>query len=105
MHALSSAAIGVGKGRVRPCFVHFLAVIFRLIHRCQFIGVDRQFQVAHHRCDGFAQAVEHFLEHAEGFALVFVQRIFLPIGAQTDALAQMVECQQMFFPGLIEQLQ
>ena len=83
MHA-GCLRFGIGEGRVRPGFVHLQ---LSLIHRGELVGVDRQFQMTHHGRDGFAQAVQHFLEHIECFALVFVQRVFLPIGAQSDALA------------------
>ena len=53
----------------------------------------------------FAQVFQHGIEQAEGFALVFIQRVTLAIGAQPDALAQMIQRKQMFLPGLIENLQ
>jgi hypothetical protein len=45
------------------------------------------------------------LNRLEGLALVLVQRIALAVGAQADALAQMVEREQVLLPEVVERLQ
>ena len=45
------------------------------------------------------------LEQGERLALVLVQRIALAVAAQMDALAQMVEMQQVLLPQMVEDLQ
>ena len=52
-----------------------------------------------------AQAPQHIFEQHEGFALILVQRIALGVSAQADALAQVIQRQQMVFPKLVENLQ
>ena len=42
------------------------------------------------------------MEQTERLALVFVERIFLGIGAQADALAEVIQRQQVVFPQLIQ---
>ena len=54
-----------------------------------------QFHPREHRGHPFLQLVQHGVEESESLALVFVQRVALAIGAQPDALAQMVERQQV----------
>src|SRR2546423_1429284 len=46
-------------------------------------------------------AFHHAGEHVEAFALVFDERIFLPVSAQTDAVAKMIHAEQVVFPMLI----
>ena len=48
---------------------------------------------------------DYRVEQIERFRLVFVERVALGVGAQIDPLAQMVERQEMVFPGLVQQLQ
>ena len=45
---------------------------------------------------------DHFAEHIERFALVFLLRVLLCIRAQADALAQVVHGGQVLFPVEIE---
>ena len=56
-------------------------------------------QHAHHV---LAEALEHVLEQLEGLALVLVERVALAVAAQVDALAQVVERQQVVLPGLVQ---
>ena len=58
-----------------------------------------------HRSDVLAQIGQHRLEQLEGLALVFVERIALRIGTQVDPLPQVIERQEVVFPGLVQQLQ
>ncbi len=44
------------------------------------------------------------VEQGEGLGLVLVQRIALAVGAQADALAQMVQRIQMLLPHRVERL-
>ena len=54
--------------------------------------------------DPLLQLVQHGVEQGEGFGLVFVQRIALAIGAQADALAQMVQRVEVLFPDRVQGL-
>ena len=47
----------------------------------------------------------HDGKHFKTFTLIFIQRVFLAIAAQTDALLQMIHIQEMFFPIGINHLQ
>ena len=46
--------------------------------------------------------LEHLAKHFEGFALVFLLRIFLSVTAQVNALAQVVHTGEMFLPVIVE---
>ena len=59
-------------------------------------------QLRRHR---LAQMRDHRLEQAEGFRLVFLQRIALAVAAQADHLTQMIEHHQMLAPQMIQRLQ
>src|SRR3546814_7954401 len=50
-----------------------------------------------------AQPRQQRVEQFERLALVLVERVLLGIGAQADALTQMVERQQVLLPELVEQ--
>src|SRR3546814_6240006 len=52
-----------------------------------------------------AQPRQQRVEQFERLALVLVERVLLGIGAQADALTQMVERQQVLLPELVEQLE
>ena len=45
------------------------------------------------------------LEQVERLALVLVERVALGVAAQVDALAQMVEVEQVLLPQMVEDLQ
>src|SRR5690606_41642928 len=45
--------------------------------------------------------VDHSLKQLEGFALVFLLGVFLGVGAQADALAQVIHVGEVFFPQQI----
>src|SRR5262249_4805265 len=106
-----AAAAGVGEGGVLAALLHARGRtagpdlgagrleegILRALDAQLDMGED-----ARHR---LAQMAEHGLEELEGLALVLVQRIALGIGPEIDALAQMVELQEMVLPGLVEQLE
>ena len=49
--------------------------------------------------------IEHFTEHLEGFAFVFLFRVLLRIAAQTDTLPQVIQCSQMLPPVHIKKLE
>ena len=53
----------------------------------------------------FADAVEEFLEHREGFTLVFLLGLLLSIAAQIDPLTQGVERGDVLTPELVDHLQ
>ena len=57
----------------------------------------------HRRCR-FTQTFEELFKHHERFTLIFVKRVFLPIGAQRNTLAQLIKAQQMFLPLLVKHL-
>ena len=61
--------------------------------------------MAEHHCHRLAEAGKQPLEHGEGLALVFVQRILLRVGAKGNALAKLVEAEEMLFPLLVQHLQ
>src|SRR5215831_9525988 len=50
----------------------------------------------------FLQVVDHFLEHLEGFFLVFHQRIPLAVPTESDAFFQVVHVQQVLAPELVD---
>ena len=52
-----------------------------------------------------ADVVLQLLEQREGLALVFLLGLLLGVGAQVDALAQVVHHRQVFLPFLVEHLQ
>ena len=60
----------------------------RLLAAEHFFGLsfDAKFDAAQYVRDHFTDIAEHLLEHCEGFALVFVERIALRVGTQIDAL-------------------
>ena len=58
-----------------------------------------------HRDDLVFEARQHVVEHRERFALVFLLRVFLRVGTQIDALAQVVHRCQMLTPEAIQSLQ
>ena len=64
----------------------------------------RQFDARQHRRHALLQLIQHRVEQRERLGLVFVQRIALAIGAQADALAQMVERIQMLLPHRVQRL-
>ena len=66
--------------------------------------LDADLQAGEAQDNDFAQVVEHGFEQAERLLLVFVERIALRVGTQVDALAQMVEREQVVFPELVERL-
>ena len=43
-------------------------------------------------------ALDHLLKHLKTFFLIFLQRVFLAITAQTDALFQVIHVKQVIFP-------
>ncbi len=61
--------------------------------------------MAQHRGYLLPQIDKHLLEKVKRLALVFVEGIALRVGPQVDALAEMVERQEVVLPGLVEQLQ
>src|SRR3546814_16638949 len=52
-----------------------------------------------------AQPRQQRVEQFERLALVLVEGVLLGLGAQADALTQMVERQQVLLPELVEQLE
>ena len=56
-----------------------------------------QLDMAEHHCHRLAEAGKQPLEHGEGLALVFVQRVLLRVGAKGNALAKLVEAEEMLF--------
>src|SRR5262249_37405047 len=63
--------------------------------------LEAQLDVRQHTGHGVPELSQHLLEESKGLALVLVERIALCISAEIDALAQMVEGQQVIFPGLV----
>ena len=55
--------------------------------------------------DVIANEVEHLRKQLEGFALIFLLRIFLRVTPQMNTLAQMVKRRQMLTPVRIDTLQ
>ena len=64
-----------------------------------------QLDMAQHRGYLLPQIDQHLLEEVKRLALVFVEGVALRVGPQVDALAEMVERQEVVLPGLVEQLQ
>ena len=54
--------------------------------------------------DVIANEVEHLRKQLEGFALIFLLRIFLRVTPQMNTLAQMVKRRQMLTPVRIDTL-
>ena len=50
----------------------------------------------------FLEALHHGFEHVERLALVFHQRIVLPVTPKTDALLQVIHAKEMVFPLRIQ---
>src|ERR1700733_1595058 len=48
-----------------------------------------------------ANIFHHLLEHSKCFAFIFNQWIFLAVGAQADALFEMIQVKHMLFPCLV----
>ena len=57
------------------------------------------------RDERFANRVEKALEHAEGFALIFLLRLLLSVAAEVYALTQRVERRDVLAPELVDDLQ
>ena len=55
--------------------------------------------------NGFTQTSQQRFKKREGFRLVFIERIALCIGPQRNALAQMIQLQQVILPRLIQKLE
>src|SRR5690606_1665082 len=82
-----------------------LAPGFLLDRRRLWRGCRLDLQVAEGPRHRLAKPCQHRVEQLERFGLVFVQRVFLGIGAEPDALAKVIEAEQMLLPDLVEQLQ
>ena len=67
--------------------------------------IHAHFEMAERARHLLAQIDQHRLEQLERLALVLVERVALRIGAQIDALPQMVELQQVVLPDVVEELQ
>ena len=79
-----------------------------LLHLRRHLGHRRrlhaQLQRGQQAHDLLAQAAQQVVEEIERLALVLVQRILLAVGPEADALAQMVEVEQVILPALVENL-
>ncbi len=82
------------------------------LHRRQLHLLQRRLLLGRHQLDVhelaghvLAQARQHGLEQHEGLALVLVQGIALPVGAEADDLAQVLERDEMLAPQMVERLQ
>ena len=73
--------------------------------KCRLLFWRRKFDVHQLACRCFAQPRQHAFKQHECFALVFVQRIALPVSAEADYLAEMFERDEMLAPQEIERLQ
>ena len=62
-------------------------------------------QIREKRRHAHAQVDQHRFEQGERLALVLVQRVALPVRPEADALAQMIERQQVLLPVLVQHLQ
>ncbi len=49
--------------------------------------------------------IQHALEQIKRFALVFLFGVLLSIGAQVNALTQVIHVGQLLFPGIVQYLQ
>ena len=99
---------GLHFGDRRAAAEHRLGVVLHhaaeggLRQRRRFGG---ELDAGQHGANPLAHVVQHRVEQREGFGFIFVQRIALAIGAQADALAQVVQGEKVFFPDCIENLQ
>ena len=67
--------------------------------------LEPHFDPRHLGDDGFVPLADQLAEQLEGFGLVLVQRIALRHAAPADHLTQMVECDKMLAPEMVERLQ
>src|ERR671913_488588 len=105
-----ATAVGIGRieGRIvahpagqRRILVDLLHVGRHLRHRRLLHAQLQRRQQADHL---LAQAGQEVVEEIERLALVLVQRVLLAVRTQADALAQMVEMEQVLLPALVEEL-
>ena len=87
--------------------MHLAPVVVLLGARHQVAGrrVQLHFEMGKRSRHRLAQPGQHGVEECEGFLLVFVQRVLLRISAQADALAQVVQLEQVLLPDLVEKLE
>ena len=71
---------------------------FHIFTRPHFDFGQNSGDIAHDR-------LQHFREHIESFAFIFLLRIFLRITPQMDPLPQVIHCRKMLLPVSIQNLQ
>ena len=71
----------------------------------RFVSLQRELCIGQHARHVFAHILQHAFEQGEGFALIFVDRRLLGIGAQVDDRTQRIQRGQMLLPVMIERLQ
>jgi len=78
-----------------------LQLLLRLLHLLRRLNSHRQQDFGHL----VAHSVQQGTKQLKGFALVFLLGVFLGITAQVNALAQVIQCSQVFTPVRINALQ
>src|SRR5207302_2803666 len=91
----------LAESRTRGIRILGAAVLeHRLRHRRCLFGLDLEVE---QEADGlFLDALHHPAEHVERLALIFDERVALPVGAQADALLQVVHLVKVFAPLTVE---